>query len=97
MLNFPPDSQALILGVDSTDATLTTEPTDPIEKELAKLGELERRVWNALALTMGVPSQNIARAAGISMDEAGGGLLRLHMAGLATCENGLWQRAHLAA
>ncbi len=91
------DVAALILGVDSTDATLTTEPTDPIEKELAKLGELERRVWNALALTMGVPSQNIARAAGISMDEAGGGLLRLHMAGLATCENGLWQRAHLAA
>ncbi len=91
------DAAALVLGVDSVDSLAAQEPTDPVEKELSRLGELERRVWNALALTVAVPSQNVARAAGISAEEAGGGLLRLHMAGLATCENGLWQRAHLAA
>lgn len=92
------DVGLLIPGIEVTEAALQqVESTDPVEVELAKLGDLERRVWNALALTRGVPSQNVARAAGVSVTEAGGSLLRLHMSGLAKCEDGLWQRAHLAA
>lgn len=92
------DVGLLVPGMEVADAAPhQVEATDPIEAELGKLGELERRVWNALALTKGVPSQNVARSAGVSVTEAGGSLLRLHMAGLAKCEEGLWQRAHLAA
>lgn len=92
------DVGLLVPGIEIMEAgSQQVESTDPVEVELAKLGELERRVWNALALTRGVPSQNVARAAGVSIAEVGGSLLRLHMAGLAKFEEGLWQRAHLAA
>lgn len=92
------DVGLLIPGIDIMDEqSQQVESTDPVEVELSKLGELERRVWNALALTRAVPSQNVARAAGVSVTEAGGSLLRLHMAGLAKCEEGLWLRAHLTA
>lgn len=59
---------------------------------LQGLPPLAQRVWEALPLMGEATSQSIAKVAGISEDEAGAGLLSLHVVGLARLEDGKWCR-----
>lgn len=60
---------------------------------LHTLTPLAQRVWEALPLMGAAPSNSVAQVAGVTEDEAGSGLLSLHIVGLAKCEDDKWRRA----
>lgn len=62
-------------------------------KLLHTLPPLARRVWDALPLMGEATASSVAEVAGVSEDEAGSGLLSLHIVGLAHLEGDKWRRS----
>lgn len=66
--------------------------TPHMAQSLHSLSPLAKRVWEALPLMGDADAERVAQVAGVSGDEAGSGLLTLHLAGLAHCEGNKWRR-----
>lgn len=61
------------------------------------LGPLGRRLWDALPVRSSASVESVARAAGVSMDEAMGGLGHLELVGAVRRVGGGWRREMMSA
>ena len=90
----------LLVGVQGDEDGANSGSAQPpasgdlwVEAQLAALGPVARRVYEALPAVLSAPLTNVARAAGLPTDQVGGALLSLRFADLVKHDNGKWSRA----
>lgn len=90
------DEVAELAGVLSRDAA-PSAPGDargaPRRVAYDGLDDVETRAWDALPVRSGVPTEAVARSAGLAVADAVGALGRLEIRGLAERTPGGWRRA----